>query len=409
MQAVREAFWSICDCPLPVVAAVQGSAMDTGLCLAASSDLIVCGQSARFGLPEISVGVMGGARHLARLVPSQVMRRVFLTADPMIGAELMAHGGVSAVVPDAELDGYALELAGRVARHSPATVRVAKRALNQIGPPRCTGPGAPTSASPAPLPGHNMQVIHCPVIPPRGRGRRIDRRPAVAFAPCLLRTSRAGGGELIRLGHPLLDAYLDLVTARARPNTLLATAFDLKVFFTVIDKDPADVVTSDVLAFIKAQREPRQGAKVVRIEDGEAGLSARTIKRRLASIAGLYEYLIIRGDTAVTQNPVPRGLALRRPGQRAARGVPLIRAPRTLPRVIDPADADAFLGALRTQRDRAMVEAMLLGGLRRCEALACGSEISAPASGGCPSPTARAVTSASSRSPRAFSPASAAT
>jgi len=48
----------------------------------------------------------------------------------------------------------------------------------------------------------------------------------VAFAPCLFRTSRAGGGELIRLGHPLLDAYLDLVTARARPNTLLATAFD---------------------------------------------------------------------------------------------------------------------------------------------------------------------------------------
>jgi len=191
----------------------------------------------------------------------------------------------------------------------------------------------------------------------------------VAFEPCLLRTSRAGGGELIRLGHPLLDAYLDLVTARARPNTLLATAFDLKVFFTVIDKDPADVVAIDVLAFIKAQREPRQGAKVVRIEDGEAGLSARTIKRRLASIAGLYEYLIIRGDTAVTQNPVPRGLALRRPGQRAVRGVPLIRAPRTLPRVIDPADADAFLGALRTQRDHAMVEAMLLGGLRRCEVL----------------------------------------
>jgi integrase len=51
------------------------------------------------------------------------------------------------------------------------------------------------------------------------------------------------------------------------------------------------------------------------------------------------------------------------------RGVPLIRAPRTLPRVIDPQEADAFLAALRTDRDRAMIEAMLLGGLRRCEVL----------------------------------------
>jgi integrase len=150
---------------------------------------------------------------------------------------------------------------------------------------------------------------------------------------------------------------------------LLATAFDLKVFFSMIDKEPGDVVTTDVLAFIKAQREPRLGATVVRIEDGEGGLAARTIKRRLATIAGLYEYLIIRGDTAVSQNPVPRGLAMRRPGQWAVRGVPLIRAPRALPRVIDRDEVDMFIAALRTARDRAMVEAMLLGGLRRCEVL----------------------------------------
>ena len=190
----------------------------------------------------------------------------------------------------------------------------------------------------------------------------------MAFMPCLVRASGTAG-EVIRVGHPLLDAYVELVTARARWNTVLATAFDLKVFFSVVDKDPVDVESADVLAFIKAQRQPRHGAKVVRIEDGEAGLSARTIKRRLATIAGLYEYLIIRGDTGVTRNPVPRGLAVRRPGQRAVRGVPLIRAPRTLPRVIGPDEVDAFMAALRTRRDRAMVEAMLLGGLRRCEVL----------------------------------------
>jgi len=171
------------------------------------------------------------------------------------------------------------------------------------------------------------------------------------------------------LGHRLLDDYLELVAARARPNTVLASAYDLKVFFSIISKDPVEVDTADVLAFIKAQRAPRLGAKVVRIEDGESGLAARTIKRRLATIAGLYEYLIIRDDAGVTRNPVPRGLAVRRPGQRAVRGVPLIRAPRTLPRVIDPDQVDALTAALRTRRDRAMVEAMLLGGLRRCEVL----------------------------------------
>jgi site-specific recombinase XerD len=186
----------------------------------------------------------------------------------------------------------------------------------------------------------------------------------------LVRAPGASGGGLIRVGHPLLDAYVELVTARVRWNTVLATAFDLKVFFSIIEKDPVDVTSGDVLAFITAQREPRHGATVVRIEDGERGLSARTIKRRLATIAGLYEYLIVRGDTPVTRNPVPRGLALRRPGQRAVRGVPLIRAPRTLPRVIDPEEANAFVAALRRHRDRAMVDAMLLGGLRRCEVLA---------------------------------------
>jgi integrase/recombinase XerD len=185
------------------------------------------------------------------------------------------------------------------------------------------------------------------------------------FVPCLVRSACADRPKVM-LGHELVDDYLELVAARARPNTVLATAYDLKVFFTIVGRDPETVDVDDVLGFLKEQRRPRRGTTVVRIDDGEQGLSARTIKRRLASIAGLYEYLRIRG--VVTANPVPRGLATRSPG-RAVRGVPLIRTPRTLPRVIDPDRADAFAAALRTERDRAMVAAMLLGGLRRCEVL----------------------------------------
>jgi integrase len=142
------------------------------------------------------------------------------------------------------------------------------------------------------------------------------------------------------------------------------------VFFTVIPKEPAAVTTADVFSFIKAQRSPRRGPRVVRLEDGEAGLSVRTIKRRLATVSGLFDYHVRRGDAGVRANPVPRGMAARRAGTGSARrGTPLLRAPRTLPRVLLPAEVDALMSVLRTHRDRAMVEAMLLGGLRRCEVL----------------------------------------
>jgi site-specific recombinase XerD len=173
----------------------------------------------------------------------------------------------------------------------------------------------------------------------------------------------------VRLGHPVLDGYLEFVAARARLNTVLATASDLKIFFSVVGKEPAEVTSSDVLAFITAQRASRSDGKVVRLVDREAGLSMTTIKRRLSSVSGLFSYLALRGDAGVMANPVPRGLATRNARMRGGRGVPLIRAPRTLPRILEPDEVDELMEALRRHRDRAMVEAMVLGGLRRCEVL----------------------------------------
>ena len=68
--------------------------------------------------------------------------------------------------------------------------------------------------------------------------------------------------EARSLGHPLLDRYLNFVEARTRPNTVLATASDLRVFFGVVDKEPAEVSTQDVLAFIEAQRAPVHDGKL---------------------------------------------------------------------------------------------------------------------------------------------------
>jgi len=125
---------------------------------------------------------------------------------------------------------------------------------------------------------------------------------------------------------------------------------------------------ADVMAFITAQRNGDGGGKVVSIDRSE-GLSPRTIRRRLSSVSGFYAYLMVRDDTSVTRNPVPRGLVTRHQRSGPRRRAPLVRTPVTLPKVLSPGDVDRLVAALRTERDRAMVDAMLLGGLRRCEVL----------------------------------------
>lgn len=180
---------------------------------------------------------------------------------------------------------------------------------------------------------------------------------------------RPDGERVYRIGHRLIDEFLEFVVGRARPNTVRAYAHDLSVFFSVVQKDPLEVRPKDVMAFVTAQRRPKVGSEnVVRI-DGSAGLSAATIKRRLAAVSSFYGYLITRDDVAVSTNPVPRGIATRQSRSRGGRGLPLVRGVRRLPRILDPDEIDALMGALRTERDRSMTQAMVLGGLRRCEVL----------------------------------------
>ena len=80
--------------------------------------------------------------------------------------------------------------------------------------------------------------------------------------PCLVTCVDAAGRPSVRLGVPLLDEYLEFVAGRCRPNTVLATAFDLKVFFSVVGKPPAEVTAADVLGFISAQRAGGDGQRL---------------------------------------------------------------------------------------------------------------------------------------------------
>lgn len=188
--------------------------------------------------------------------------------------------------------------------------------------------------------------------------------------PCLIRSRGPSGEPVVRLGVPLVDDYLEFLDGRCRLNTVLAAAYDLKVFFAVVGKAPGEVTSADVLAFITSQRTGRRSGQVVQPLDptgDPGGVATSTVARRLSIISGFFGYLQARGDVAV--NPVPRGLPTRRERSRPGQGVPLTRRARKLPQILTPGDVDALTAALRTQRDRAMVAAMVFGGLRRCEVL----------------------------------------
>ena len=161
------------------------------------------------------------------------------------------------------------------------------------------------------------------------------------------------------------------MAGRARPATVrAATAHDLYVFFTVVGKDPTEVRPKDVLDFVTEQRRARTGAEnVLRISDGQAGLSAATIKRRLAAVSSPLWLPDHPRRHRHRRQPRPPGHRHSQTRGRSGKGLPLVRGVRRLPRILDPDDVDALVGELRTERDRAMVQAMLLGGLRRCEVL----------------------------------------
>ncbi|GAA2343894.1 enoyl-CoA hydratase family protein [Streptomyces caniferus] len=128
------AFSAVYECEVPVVAAVHGFCLGGGIGLVGNADVIVAGDDATFGLPELDRGALGAATHLARLVPQHLLRSLYYTSRTVTAAELQAHGSVWQVVPRAELPAAAREVAREIARKDGFLLRLAKAALNGIDP-----------------------------------------------------------------------------------------------------------------------------------------------------------------------------------------------------------------------------------------------------------------------------------
>ncbi|GAA1851809.1 enoyl-CoA hydratase/isomerase family protein [Actinomadura bangladeshensis] len=130
----RAAFGGVLNLPQPVIAAVHGYALGGGCEFALSADLIVADETAVFGLPEVSVGLVpgGGGTQLAlrRLGPGKAADLVF-TGRRLGIDEALAFGLADRKVPAGAARDEALALAAVIARNSPIAVRAAKRALRQ--------------------------------------------------------------------------------------------------------------------------------------------------------------------------------------------------------------------------------------------------------------------------------------
>lgn len=128
------AFKAIYECPVPVIAAVNGFCLGGGVGLVGNADTIVASDDAFFGVPEVDRGALGAATHLSRLVPQHMLRTLYFTAQTVTARRLHELGSVHAVVPREELDAAALKVARQIAQKDPQVIRAAKAALNGIDP-----------------------------------------------------------------------------------------------------------------------------------------------------------------------------------------------------------------------------------------------------------------------------------
>jgi enoyl-CoA hydratase/carnithine racemase len=131
-RRTRECFHAIRECAKPVICAINGAALGSGVAMAASSDILIASEKASLGLPEVDVGLLGGCRHAMRLFSHSRLRRMMLTGMRVPGPELYRLGIIEECTTPEDLMPKALELAATIASKSPVSTRMGKHTLNVI-------------------------------------------------------------------------------------------------------------------------------------------------------------------------------------------------------------------------------------------------------------------------------------
>ncbi len=119
--------------PIPVIAAVNGFALGGGCELAMACDIRICSDNARFGQPEVGLGIIpgfSGTVRMARLIGMGMAKELIYTGRNVKADEALRIGLVNAVYPQAELMAKAIEMAAKIAANAPIAVRYAKQCIN---------------------------------------------------------------------------------------------------------------------------------------------------------------------------------------------------------------------------------------------------------------------------------------
>lgn len=131
-RSARESYHAIRECTKPIIGAINGHALGAGLAIVASCDVLVASERASLGLPEVSVGLMGGGRHAMQLFGRSRVRWMMLSGERVDGPELYRLGVVQACVSPEDLLATARNMAVKVAGFSPLATRLAKQSMNTI-------------------------------------------------------------------------------------------------------------------------------------------------------------------------------------------------------------------------------------------------------------------------------------
>lgn len=133
LSAAADHLAGVLGCPLPVVAGVHGAAVGTGFILASCADVLIVAADAEVSLPEMHLGMLGGAGHAARWLPPAMVRHLVMTGERVSGRALHTVG-VLAPRDRETAEMRALDVAAALARRPPSLLAGARAVLDGIGP-----------------------------------------------------------------------------------------------------------------------------------------------------------------------------------------------------------------------------------------------------------------------------------
>jgi enoyl-CoA hydratase len=131
-RLTREFFYAVSDCEKPVIAAVNGPAIGAGFALMLSCDIMLASEDAYFVMPELDVGLAGGARFLMEHFGRSKARTMYFTGRKLPASELYRLGVIEACVPKDRLMAEAMQIAEEIAAKSPIAVKRVKHAFNTV-------------------------------------------------------------------------------------------------------------------------------------------------------------------------------------------------------------------------------------------------------------------------------------